>query len=145
MRNPITGFFGLLGRLFQRGADMVEDPTHALERAYSQQLQALDETRRGQSLARLQFGQRRIGFVGLAGGTVGVGQQHHRLREAGALGEECLERGDRLRGLAVPQIKLSQRELHRQILPTVSERALEMSDGVAAELADGLGRRGPHL
>lgn len=47
MRNPITGFFGLLGRLFQRGADMVEDPTYALERAYSQQLQALEETRRG--------------------------------------------------------------------------------------------------
>src|SRR5215207_10960590 len=47
MRNPITGFFGLLGRLFQSGADMVEDPTYALERAYSQQLQALDETRRG--------------------------------------------------------------------------------------------------
>src|SRR3954451_8689721 len=47
MRNPITGFFGLLGRLFQSGADMVEDPTYALERAYSQQLQALEETRRG--------------------------------------------------------------------------------------------------
>ena len=47
MRNPITGLFGLLGRLFQSGADMVEDPSYALERAYSQQLQALEETRRG--------------------------------------------------------------------------------------------------
>jgi phage shock protein A len=47
MRNPITGFFGLLGWLFQSGAEKIEDPSYTLERAYSQQLQALEETRRG--------------------------------------------------------------------------------------------------
>jgi phage shock protein A len=47
MRNPITGFFGMLGWLFQSGADRIEDPAYTLERAYSQQLQALEETRRG--------------------------------------------------------------------------------------------------
>src|ERR1043165_5438044 len=47
MRNPITGFFGFLGWLFQSGAEKIEDPSYALERAFSQQLQALDETRRG--------------------------------------------------------------------------------------------------
>jgi phage shock protein A len=47
MRNPITGFFGLLGWLFQSGADKIEDPAYTLERAYAQQLQALEETRRG--------------------------------------------------------------------------------------------------
>src|SRR3954463_11828611 len=47
MSNPITGFFGLLSRLFQSGADKIEDPSYVLERAYSQQVQALDETRRG--------------------------------------------------------------------------------------------------
>ena len=47
MRNPITGFFGLLGWLFQSGAERIEDPSYTLERAYSQQLQALEETRRG--------------------------------------------------------------------------------------------------
>src|ERR1043165_6754447 len=47
MRNPITGFFGFLGWLFQSGAEKIEDPSYALERAFSQQLQALEETRRG--------------------------------------------------------------------------------------------------
>jgi phage shock protein A len=47
MRNPISGFFGLLGRLFQSGSEMVEDPAYSLERAFSQQVKALDETRRG--------------------------------------------------------------------------------------------------
>jgi phage shock protein A len=47
MRNPISGFFGFLGWLFQAGSEKVEDPSYTLERAYSQQLQALDETRRG--------------------------------------------------------------------------------------------------
>jgi phage shock protein A len=47
MRNPITGFFGMLGWLFQSGADRIEDPAYTLERAYSQQVQALEETRRG--------------------------------------------------------------------------------------------------
>jgi phage shock protein A len=47
MPNPISGFFGLLGRLFQSGSEKVVDPSYALERAYRQQLQALDETRRG--------------------------------------------------------------------------------------------------
>jgi phage shock protein A len=47
MRNPITAFFGLLGRLFESGAERIEDPSYALERAFSQQLQALEETRRG--------------------------------------------------------------------------------------------------
>ena len=47
MRNPISGFFGFLGWLFQSGSERIEDPTYALERAYAQQLQALEETRRG--------------------------------------------------------------------------------------------------
>jgi phage shock protein A len=47
MANPVSYFFGVLGRLFQSGSEKIVDPTHALERAYSQQLQALDETRKG--------------------------------------------------------------------------------------------------
>jgi phage shock protein A len=47
MSNPISGFFGFLGRLFQSGSEKIEDPSYTLERAFSQQLQALDETRRG--------------------------------------------------------------------------------------------------
>ena len=47
MWNPISTFFGLLGRLFESGSEKIEDPTYALERAYRQQLKALDETRRG--------------------------------------------------------------------------------------------------
>src|SRR5688572_111390 len=47
MRNPISGFFGFLGWLFQSGSEKIEDPSYTLERAYSQQLQALEETRRG--------------------------------------------------------------------------------------------------
>lgn len=47
MRNPISGFFGFLGRLFQSGSERIEDPSYTLERAYAQQLQALEETRRG--------------------------------------------------------------------------------------------------
>src|SRR4051812_43126163 len=47
MSNPISGFFGFLSRLFQSGSEKIEDPSYALERAYSQQLQALEETRRG--------------------------------------------------------------------------------------------------
>ena len=43
MRNPITGFFGFLGWLFQSGAEKIEDPSYALERAFSQQLKALEE------------------------------------------------------------------------------------------------------
>jgi phage shock protein A len=47
MLNPISSFFGLLGRLFQSGSEKIEDPSYALEKAYAQQVQALDETRRG--------------------------------------------------------------------------------------------------
>jgi hypothetical protein len=47
MRTPMSGFFGLLGRLFESGYEKIEDPSYALERAYRQQLQALEETRRG--------------------------------------------------------------------------------------------------
>ena len=47
MLNPISRFFGMLGRLFQSGAEKIEDPSYVLERAFAQQLQALEETRRG--------------------------------------------------------------------------------------------------
>src|SRR4051794_35622501 len=47
MANPISGFFGLIGRLLRSGSEKIENPTYALDRAYRQQLQALDETRRG--------------------------------------------------------------------------------------------------
>ena len=47
MANPISGFFGYIGRLLRSGAEKIEDPTYALERAYRQQLLALDETRKG--------------------------------------------------------------------------------------------------
>jgi phage shock protein A len=47
MSNPISRFFGHLGRMFQAGAERVEDPSYALEQAYRQQFQALEETRRG--------------------------------------------------------------------------------------------------
>ena len=47
MSNPISAFFGLLGRLFESGSERIVDPTYALDRAYAQQLQALEETRRG--------------------------------------------------------------------------------------------------
>jgi phage shock protein A len=45
--NPLSGFFGMLGRLFQSGSDRIADPAYALDRAYAQQMQALEETRRG--------------------------------------------------------------------------------------------------
>ena len=66
MSNPISGFFGLLGRLFQSGSDRIVDPTYALEQAYSQQLKALDETRRGRLeietiSARLELEARQLG------------------------------------------------------------------------------------
>ena len=66
MANPISSFFGLIGRLFQNGAERIEDPSYALERAYRQQLQALDETRKGRLEvetigARLELDMRQLG------------------------------------------------------------------------------------
>jgi phage shock protein A len=66
MSNPISRFFGFLGRLFQSGSESIEDPTYALERAYAQQFQALEETRRGRLeietiAARLELETRQIG------------------------------------------------------------------------------------
>src|SRR3954469_7415848 len=66
MRNPISGFFGFLGWLFQSGSEKIKDPSYALERAYSQQLQALEETRRGRFEietigARLELELRQLG------------------------------------------------------------------------------------
>jgi len=55
----------MLGRLFQSGSERIGDPAYALERAYRQQLQALDETRRGRLeietiAARLELESRQI-------------------------------------------------------------------------------------
>jgi phage shock protein A len=66
MSNPISALFGMLGRLFQSGSERIVDPTYALDRAYAQQLQALEETRRGRLeietiSARLAFEARQIG------------------------------------------------------------------------------------
>lgn len=66
MSNPISSFFGLLGRLFQSGSERIGDPSYALERAYRQQIQALDETRRGRLeietiAARLDLESRQLG------------------------------------------------------------------------------------
>jgi len=47
MANPISGFFGYIGRLLRSGAEKIEDPSYALDRAYRQQLLALEETRKG--------------------------------------------------------------------------------------------------
>lgn len=47
MSNPISRFFGYLGRIFQSGVERVEDPSYALEQAYRQQVRALEETRSG--------------------------------------------------------------------------------------------------
>src|ERR1044071_9503464 len=66
MPNPISQFFGLLGRLFQSGAEKIEDPSYVLERAFAQQLKALEETRRGRLEietigARLELEARQLG------------------------------------------------------------------------------------
>jgi phage shock protein A len=66
MSNPISRFFGYLGRTFQSGAERIEDPSYALEHAYRQQSEALEETRRGRLeietiAARLDLESRQLG------------------------------------------------------------------------------------
>jgi phage shock protein A len=66
MANPISYFFGFIGRLFESGSEKIVDPSYALDRAYSQQLQALEETRKGRLEvetigARLELDMRQLG------------------------------------------------------------------------------------
>ncbi|MGE3267957.1 MAG: PspA/IM30 family protein [Chloroflexota bacterium] len=109
MLNPISRFFGLLGRLFQSGADRIEDPSYVLERAFSQQQQALEETRRGRLeletiSARLDIESRQL--------ADGVGACEEQARRALTAGREDLAR-----------ISLARREeLDDQLARTQSER-----------------------
>src|SRR3954468_22781863 len=109
MRNPITGFFGFLGWLFQSGSEKIEDPSYALERAYSQQLQALEETRRGRIEvetigARLELELRHLGD--------GVAACEDQARRALLAGRDDLAR-----------ISLGRREeLREQLTRTQAER-----------------------
>ena len=109
MGNPVSGFFGFLGRLFQSGSDRIVDPTYALDRAYAQQLQALEETRRGRLeietiSARLELEARQIGD--------GVAACEDQARRALLAGREDLAR-----------VSLSRREeLDEQLARTQAER-----------------------
>lgn len=109
MRNPISTFFGFLGRLFQSGSEKIEDPTYALERAYRQQQQALDETRRGRIEvetigARLDLELRQLGE--------GVEACEDQARRALLAEREDLAR-----------VSLGRREeLHEQVIRTQAER-----------------------
>ena len=109
MRNPISSFFGLLGRLFESGSEKIEDPTYALERAYRQQLKALDETRRGRIEvetigARLELEIRQLGE--------GVSACDDQARRALLANREDLAR-----------VSLGRREeLHEQLVRTQAER-----------------------
>lgn len=109
MRNPISAFFGLLGRFFERGYEKIEDPTYALERAYQQQLQALEETRRGRIEvetigARLDLELRQL--------SDGVGACEDQARRALLAGREDLAR-----------VSLGRREeIHEQLGRTRVER-----------------------
>ena len=109
MLNPISRFFGLLGRLFQSGSEKIEDPTYVLERAYAQQLQALEETRRGRLeletiSARLEIETRQL--------SDGVGACHEQARRALQAGREDLAR-----------MSLARREeLDEQLARTQAER-----------------------
>jgi phage shock protein A len=89
MLNPISRFFGLLGRLFQSGSEKIEDPTYVLERAFSQQVQALEETRRGRLeletiSARLEIETRQL--------SDGVGACQEQARRALIAGRDDLAR-----------------------------------------------------
>src|SRR5688500_14789515 len=89
MLNPISRFFGFLGQLFQSGSEKIEDPTYVLERAFSQQLKALEETRRGRLeletiSARLEMETRQLGD--------GVGACQEQARRALLAGREDLAR-----------------------------------------------------
>jgi phage shock protein A len=107
--NPVSSFFGLLGRLFQGGSDRIVDPTYALERAYAQQMQALEETRRGRFeietiSARLELESRQIGD--------GVAACDDQARRALLAGRDDLAR-----------VSLGRREeLDEQLIRTQSER-----------------------
>ena len=109
MRNPISAFFGLLGRLFESGYEKIEDPSYALERAYRQQLQALEETRQGRIEvetigARLDLELRQLGD--------GVGACEDQARRALLAGREDLAR-----------VSLGRREeIHEQLVRTRAER-----------------------
>lgn len=109
MRNPISAFFGLLGRLFESGYEKIEDPSYALERAYRQQLQALEETRKGRIEvetigARLDLELRQVGD--------GVGACEDQARRALLAGREDLAR-----------VSLGRREeIHEQLVRTRMER-----------------------
>src|SRR6187401_2719524 len=109
MRNPISGFFGMLGRLFESGYEKIEDPSYVLERAYRQQLQALEETRRGRIEvetigARLDLEIRQL--------HDGVGACEDQARRALLADREDLAR-----------ISLGRREeLHEQLVRTRTER-----------------------
>jgi phage shock protein A len=110
MLNPISRFFGLLGRLLQSGAEKIEDPTYVLDRAFSQQMQALDETRRGRLEletigARLEIEARQL--------RDGVGACEEQARRALQAGRDDLAR-----------ISLTRREeLDEQLARTDAERA----------------------
>lgn len=89
MLNPISRFFGFLGQLFQSGSEKIEDPTYVLERAFSQQLKALEETRRGRLeletiSARLEMETRQL--------ADGVGACQEQARRALLAGRDDLAR-----------------------------------------------------
>jgi phage shock protein A len=115
MLNPISQFFGLLGRLFQSGSEKIEDPTYVLERAFSQQMQALEETRRGRLeietiSARLEMETRQL--------SDGVGACQEQARRALLAGREDLAR-----------MSLARREeLDEQLTRTQNERERLESD-----------------
>ena len=109
MLNPISRFFGLLGRLFQSGSEKIEDPTYVLDRAFSQQLQALEETRRGRLeietiSARLEIETRQL--------SDGVGACQEQARRALQAGRDDLAR-----------VSLARcQELDEQLVRTQAER-----------------------
>jgi phage shock protein A len=107
--NPISAFFGWLGGLLQSGSDKISDPSYALDRAYAQQLQALEETRRGRLeietiSARLELEARQLGD--------GVAACDDQARRALLAGREDLAR-----------VSLGRREeLDEQLARTQAER-----------------------
>ena len=109
MLNPISRFFGFLGQLFQNGSEKIEDPTYVLERAVSQQMKALEATRRGRLeletiSARLEMEIRQLGD--------GVGACQEQARRALLAGREDLAR-----------VSLARREeLDEQLARTQAER-----------------------
>jgi phage shock protein A len=89
MANPISAFFGFIGRLFESGSETIADPSYALDRAYSQQLQALEETRKGRLEvetigARLELDMRQL--------AEGVGACEDQARRALLAGRDDLAR-----------------------------------------------------